>query len=76
MDGGVSWAQLPMDAIKAGYDEITHIYFATMQAMPISRDGYFGPYVQLQLVRIYLLVGEPEQQEEESAARLDLKAAS
>jgi hypothetical protein len=23
-----------MDAIKAGYDEITHIYFATMQAMP------------------------------------------
>jgi hypothetical protein len=29
--------------------------------MPISRDGYFGPYVQLQFVRIYLLVGEPEQ---------------
>lgn len=29
--------------------------------MPISRDGYFGPYVQLQLVRIYLVVGEPEQ---------------
>ncbi len=23
-----------MDAINAGYDEITHIYFATMQAMP------------------------------------------
>jgi hypothetical protein len=28
--------------------------------MPISRDGYFGPYVQLQLVRIHLLLGEPE----------------
>jgi serine/threonine-protein kinase len=29
--------------------------------MPISRDGYFGPYIQLQLVRIHLLTGEPEQ---------------
>ena len=28
--------------------------------MPISRDGYLGPYVQLQLVRIYTLVDEPE----------------
>jgi len=28
--------------------------------MPISRDGYFGPYSQLQLVRIYLLTGEPD----------------
>jgi tetratricopeptide (TPR) repeat protein len=27
---------------------------------PISRDAYFGPYVQHQLARIYLLVGEPE----------------
>ena len=27
---------------------------------PISRDAYFGPYIQHQLVRIYLLVGEPE----------------
>ena len=32
-----------------------------VELMPISRDGYFGPYVQLQLARIYLLVGEPEQ---------------
>ena len=32
-----------------------------IELMPISRDGYLGPYVQLQLVRIYLLVGEPEQ---------------
>ena len=29
--------------------------------MPISRDAYLGPYVQLQLARIYLLVAEPEQ---------------
>jgi DNA-binding SARP family transcriptional activator/TolB-like protein len=31
-----------------------------VELLPISQDGYFGPYVQLQLVRIYLLVGEPE----------------
>ena len=28
---------------------------------PISRDAYVGPYLQHQLVRIYILVGEPEQ---------------
>ncbi len=28
--------------------------------VPISRDAYFGAYLQHQLVRIYLLVGEPE----------------
>jgi TolB-like protein/Flp pilus assembly protein TadD len=28
--------------------------------MPISADAYTGPYIQHQLVRIYLLVGEPE----------------
>jgi hypothetical protein len=27
---------------------------------PISRDAFIGPYVQHQLVRIYILVGEPE----------------
>jgi len=32
-----------------------------LELMPISRDGYVGPYVQLQLARIYILVGEPEQ---------------
>ena len=31
------------------------------RALPISQDAYLGPYVQLQLVRIYLLTGEPEQ---------------
>ena len=28
--------------------------------VPLSRDARSGPYIQLQLVRIYLLVGEPE----------------
>jgi len=28
--------------------------------LPIVKDGYSGPYLQHQLVRIYLLVGEPE----------------
>jgi predicted Zn-dependent protease len=27
---------------------------------PVSTDGFAGPYMQLQLVRIYILVGEPE----------------
>ena len=28
--------------------------------LPVSRDAYVGAYLQHQLVRIYLLVGEPE----------------
>ncbi len=32
-----------------------------IEMLPISRDSYFGPYIQLQLVRLYLQVGEPEQ---------------
>jgi hypothetical protein len=32
-----------------------------VEITPISRDAYIGPYLQLQLVRIYLVVGEPEQ---------------
>jgi hypothetical protein len=31
-----------------------------VELTPISRDGSFGPYIQHQLMRIYLLVGEPE----------------
>ena len=27
---------------------------------PASRDGYIGPYLQHQLARIYVVVGEPE----------------
>jgi hypothetical protein len=33
---------------------------AGVQLMPISRDGYLGPYVRCELVRIYTLVDEPE----------------
>jgi tetratricopeptide (TPR) repeat protein len=32
-----------------------------VEIAPVSRDAYIGPYLQLQLVRIYLVVGEPEQ---------------
>jgi tetratricopeptide (TPR) repeat protein len=28
--------------------------------LPVAKDAYFGAYVQHQLVRIYMLVGEPE----------------
>ncbi len=31
-----------------------------VELMPISRDGYLGPYVQLQLARIYILTGKPD----------------
>jgi len=31
-----------------------------VELLPISRDAGTGPYIQLQLARIYLLVGEPE----------------
>ena len=31
-----------------------------VELLPISRDAYFGPYNQLQLVRIHLLTGETE----------------
>jgi hypothetical protein len=30
-------------------------------ASPVSRDGFIGPYIQHQLVRIYILTGEHEQ---------------
>jgi tetratricopeptide (TPR) repeat protein len=28
--------------------------------LPIEKDAYFGPYLQHQVVRIYILVGEPD----------------
>ena len=31
-----------------------------VELLPVSRDAATGPYIQLQLARIYLLVGEPE----------------
>jgi eukaryotic-like serine/threonine-protein kinase len=32
-----------------------------LEMLPISRDAYFGGYLQLQLVRTYILLGEPDQ---------------
>lgn len=32
-----------------------------VELLPISQDSFFGPYIQLQLVRIYILTGEPDQ---------------
>jgi tetratricopeptide (TPR) repeat protein len=40
------------EAVKAGERGVA--------LLPMSEDGYVGPYFQHQLVRIYLLVGEPE----------------
>ncbi len=40
------------DAIREGERAVA--------ALPISKDGYTGPYLQHQLVRIYLLSGEPD----------------
>jgi eukaryotic-like serine/threonine-protein kinase len=31
-----------------------------LKLVPIDKDAYFGPYLQHQLVRIYILVGEPD----------------
>ncbi|MGH9364667.1 MAG: TPR end-of-group domain-containing protein [Thermoanaerobaculia bacterium] len=31
-----------------------------MALTPVAKDAYFGPYIQHQLVRIYILVAEPE----------------
>jgi hypothetical protein len=28
--------------------------------LPVAKDGYFGPYFQHLLARIYILVGEPD----------------
>ncbi len=32
-----------------------------VELLPIGRDSFFGPYILLQLVRIYILTGEPDQ---------------
>ena len=33
---------------------------ATVQTRPMTKDALQGPYIQHQLARIYILVGEPE----------------
>jgi serine/threonine-protein kinase len=40
------------DAVREGQRAV--------QLLPISKDGFAGPYVQHQLARIYVLIGEPE----------------
>jgi hypothetical protein len=37
------------------YHEVTDF-----RLLPVTKDAFGGPYQQLQLVRIYILVGEPE----------------
>jgi eukaryotic-like serine/threonine-protein kinase len=41
-------------------DEAIREGLTGVELNPISRDAFGGPYLQLQLVRIYLLTGEPE----------------
>ncbi|HTO73506.1 MAG TPA: hypothetical protein VMJ30_06790, partial [Gemmatimonadales bacterium] len=41
-------------------DEAVREGLRGVELMPISRDGYFGPYVQLQMARIYILIGQQE----------------
>jgi tetratricopeptide (TPR) repeat protein len=43
-----------------------------VELAPASRDAYGGPYNQLQLVRIYILTGEPEQALDQLEALLKL----
>jgi TolB-like protein/tetratricopeptide (TPR) repeat protein len=41
-------------------DEAIREGLKAVELNPISRDGFGGPYIQLQLVRIYIAAGEPE----------------
>jgi hypothetical protein len=51
---GVSLANLgrKVEAVREGRRGV--------ELQPISQDAYSGPYLQLQLARIYMLVGEPD----------------
>jgi serine/threonine-protein kinase len=54
VDLGLSLAYLRRkeDAIREG--------LRAVEMLPVANDGFTGPYIQHQLVRIYMLVGEPE----------------
>ncbi|HEY7637658.1 MAG TPA: protein kinase [Gemmatimonadales bacterium] len=41
------------EAVRAGKEGV--------RLLPISRDAYFGPYLEHLLIRIYILAGEPDQ---------------
>jgi hypothetical protein len=58
------WAEEEREGIGADYRALPEAIREGRRAvelLPIERDALQGPYVQLQLVRIYLLTGEPEQ---------------
>jgi len=48
----LAYAGRPAEAVEAGQRAV--------QLMPTTKDAYVAPYLQHQLVRIYLLGGEPE----------------
>jgi serine/threonine-protein kinase len=48
-------------AYAGRYDEAIRAGKRGLELLPPSKDMYFGPYVQHQLVRIYLLAGQNEQ---------------
>jgi serine/threonine-protein kinase len=48
-------------AYAGRYDEAIREGRRGLELLPPSKDMYFGPYLQHQLVRIYLLAGQPEQ---------------
>ena len=41
-------------------DEAIHEGERAVALLPVTKDAYLGPYLQHQLARIYVLVGEPE----------------
>jgi hypothetical protein len=47
-------------AYQGRKDEAIREGLKGVELNPISRDAFGGPYIQLQLVRTYILVGEPE----------------
>ncbi len=47
-------------AYAGRYDEAIRQGKRGLELQPPSKDMYFGPYIQHQLVRIYLLAGQPE----------------
>src|SRR5205814_4200610 len=52
------------DAVKEGERAVALI--------PVSHDGYIGPYLQHQLARIYVLVGEPEKATDQLESLLNM----
>jgi tetratricopeptide (TPR) repeat protein len=47
-------------AYAGRYEEAIREGKRGLELLPPSKDMYFGPYIQHQLVRIYVLAGQPE----------------